>query len=241
MASERGNASWRAKRSRTFVRMRSLWSNGEFRRAATSCRRSVDPPAVQRVRTKPPQSPAGRALYRKEPHVAEPDRLLITYEDWKDARFGLVGRYGGGNQFMAFATGAFPKDWSVRTHSPEYSWTRWAEHKRWYAVLHRFGPGGEHLGTEVYSGGTTAEGEAEAIDRALRALGAMLEKVMPFQRCPIRVKPFGVEIDGYFFGLVYKCVDADDPDDPERTDEYVMLQPNDLMFHPPWDSGEYSS
>jgi hypothetical protein len=50
-----------------------------------------------------------------------------------------------------------------------------------------------------------------------------------------------VERDGYFFGLVYECVDAEDPDDPTATNEYVMLEPNDIMFHPPWDSGEYST
>ena len=63
----------------------------------------------------------------------------------------------------------------------------------------------------------------------------------PREPSDIRVRPFGVEIDGYFFGLVYKCVGAEDPDDPTATHEYVMLEPNDIMFHPPWDRGEYST
>jgi hypothetical protein len=180
------------------------------------------------------------ATDQKGKKVAEPELLRIPYFA-DDERFGLVGQYGEGNQFMAFVTGAMPKDWWSGNRPPEYLRTRWAEHKRWYAVLHRFGPGGEHLGTEARSGGTTAEGEAEAIDRADRELAAMLSSVTPFRPCDIRVRPFAVEIDGYFFGLVYKCVDAEAPNDPSVKDEYVMLEPNDIMFHPPWDSGEYST
>jgi hypothetical protein len=59
--------------------------------------------------------------------------------------------------------------------------------------------------------------------------------------CDIEVKPFGLKIDDYLFGLIYRCEDADDPDDPGAVSEYVMLEPNDIMFHPAWDSGEYST
>src|SRR6516162_8392903 len=97
------------------------------------------------------------AIDHKEKKMVEPELLLVPYTDFDD-RFGLVGQYADGNQFMAFVTGAFPKDWWSGSHSPEYLRNRWAEHKRWYAVLHRFGPRGEHLGTKVRSGGTTAEG-----------------------------------------------------------------------------------
>jgi formate hydrogenlyase regulatory protein HycA len=167
--------------------------------------------------------------------------LLVPWEDYEYGRFNLVGRYGGGNQFMAFVTGAFPTGWWSGNRPPEYLRNRWAEHKRWYAVLHRFDPDGNHLGTEARSGGTTAGGESEAIDRAEAALAQMLGSLGPRELCDIRVRPFGVEIDGYLFGLEYKCVDAEDPDDPTATHEYVMLEPNDIMFHPPWDSGEYST
>lgn len=173
--------------------------------------------------------------------MAEPEQLLVPHEDFEDARFSLVGRYGPGNQFMAFVTGAFPRDWWSGSRSPEYLRDRWAEHKRWYAVLHRFGPGGEHLGTEARSGGTTADGEAEAIDRADRELTSLLESVTPYRSGDIRVRPFGVEIDGYFFGLEYRLNNYDDPANPDATYECVMLEPNDIMFHPPWDSGEYST
>ena len=55
------------------------------------------------------------------------------------------------------------------------------------------------------------------------------------------MRPFGVEIDGYFFGLVYRCEDADDRDMPDAVCEHVTLEPNDAMFHPPWDRGEFST
>jgi hypothetical protein len=171
--------------------------------------------------------------------MAEPEYLLIPHEDFEYARFDLVGRYGPGNQFMALLTGSYPRDWWSGDRSPEYLRTRWAEHKRWYAVLHRFGPGGEHLGTEARSGGTTADGQPEAMARAEKELADMLVSVSPYRLCDIRVKPFGVEIDGYLFGLVYTAKGDDDPDDPGN--EYVMLEPGDIMFHPPWDSGECST
>jgi hypothetical protein len=77
-----------------------------------------------------------------------------------------------------------------------------------------------------------------AADKQLEKMVAALGKI---ELCDIRVKPFQAEIDGYLFGLVYECEDAEDPDDPDAKEEHVMLQPNDVMFHPPWDSGEYST
>jgi hypothetical protein len=173
--------------------------------------------------------------------VTEPDRLLIPYEDFEYGRFNFVGRYGDGNQFMAFVTGAFPADWWSGKHPPEFLRNCWMWHKRWYAVLHRFDAAGNHMGTDAWSGGTTADGQTEAIERARGKLDELLATLGERRPGDIAVRPFGVEIDGYFFGLVYKCVDAEDPDNPEAKDEYVMLEPNDIMFHPPWDSGEYST
>jgi hypothetical protein len=173
--------------------------------------------------------------------VAEPDRLLISYEDFEFGRFNLIGRYGGDKQFMAFVTGAFPSDWWSGNRPPEYLRTRWAEHKRWYAVVHRFDLIGAHLGTDVFSGGTTESGEEQAIQRADTELMKLLASLGQVERGDIRVQPFRVEIDGYLFGLIYECVDAENPEDPAATNEYLMLEPNDIMFHPPWDSGEYST
>ncbi len=173
--------------------------------------------------------------------MAKPDKLLISYVDSEYSRFHHVGRCGPANQFMAFVTGAFPADWWSDRYPPEYLRSCWADHKRWYAVLHRFDSGGDHLSTEARSGGTSAGGEREAIERAARLLDDMLASLGESRPCDIEVRPFGVEIDGYFFGLVYRSEDADDPDDPGAVCEYVILEPNDIMFHPPWDSGEYST
>jgi formate hydrogenlyase regulatory protein HycA len=108
-------------------------------------------------------------------------------------------------------------------------------------VLHRFDPDGNHLGTEARSGGTTADGQSEAIERADKELATLLESLGPSEPTDIQVKPFAVEIDGYLFGLVYHLHNYDDPANPEATYECMMLEPNDIMFHPPWDSGEYST
>ena len=58
--------------------------------------------------------------------------------------------------------------------------------------------------------------------------------------CDIQVRLFSVGSDEYLLGLVYACVDAEDPDNPGAIEEWVMLEPNDIMFHPPWGSGSYS-
>lgn len=41
--------------------------------------------------------------------MAEPDTLLIPYEDFEYGRFTHVGRYGDENQFMAYLTHAKSK------------------------------------------------------------------------------------------------------------------------------------
>lgn len=173
--------------------------------------------------------------------MAKPDRLLIPYEDFEYARFNLVGRYDDGKQFMAFVTGAFPADWWSGSRPPEYLRNNWAAHKRWYAVLHKFSKDGTHLGSDVWPGGTTADGQEEAIQRADNKLAEFLKSLGPCKPCDIRVRPFWLIADGYGFGLEYQLNKYDDPANPDGAYECVMLEPNDIMFHPPWDSGEYST
>ena len=91
------------------------------------------------------------------------------------------------------------------------------------------------------SGGTTAEGEDKAIEHADEELATLLKSLGPREHRDIHVKTFGVETDGYFFGLVYERKNCDDPANPDATYDAVMLEPNDIIFHPPWDSGEYST
>ena len=172
--------------------------------------------------------------------MSAPDKLLIRYAQ-DDDRFGLMGQYGSGNQFLAFGTGAYPSDWWSGSRSPEYLRNHWAEHKRWYAVLHRFDSTGNHQGPEAHCGGTTAQGEADAWKQVSHDLENLVASLGGHRLGDIEVKLFGIELDGYFFGLVYSCENPEGLDDPEATHEYVMLEPNDIMFHPPWDSGEYST
>jgi formate hydrogenlyase regulatory protein HycA len=179
-----------------------------------------------------------RVAAKKKVVFGPPERLRVPHDDH---RFEHVGHYGNGNQFMAFVSGAFPADWWAGNRSPEYLQTRWAEHKRWYAVLHRFDAAGNHLGTDAWSGGTTEEGQDEACERAWRKLGEMLSSLGRRRPGDIKVKPFRFEHDGYLFSLRYERNSYEDPDDPEAGYECVMLWPNDIMFHPPWDSGEYST
>lgn len=171
--------------------------------------------------------------------MAVPDLLMIPYENVGGGRFTDIGRYGDGKQFMAFVTAAFPADWWDGSRSPAFLRNRWAEYKRYYAVLHRFDPQGSHLGTDTWSGGTYADNPVKATERAEEKLDQLIASLGPYQKGDIWVKPFGVEDGGYFFGLVYHH--AEDPDFPEDSDEYVMLEPNDIMFHPPWDSGSFST
>ena len=162
-----------------------------------------------------------------------PDSLRIPQDE---GRFEHVGRFGGNMQFMAFVTGAFPEGNPYPDPGGD-----WASKKRWYAVLHRFDAAGDHLGTDAWSGGTTAEGAEQACERAWQKLAEMLSSLGRCRLCDIQVKPFRFEQDGYLFGLVYERNSYDDPDNPGAGYESVLLWPNDIMFHPPWDSGQYST
>jgi hypothetical protein len=51
----------------------------------------------------------------------------------------------------------------------------------------------------------------------------------------INVKLFSVKVDEVTYGLIYEEADE------EKYCEYVMLEPNDIIFQEPWDSGNYST
>jgi formate hydrogenlyase regulatory protein HycA len=85
------------------------------------------------------------------------------------------------------------------------------------------------------------EGTQDSGERDGAKLEEMIAGLGEVEFCDIRVKPFRVTVGKVVHGLIYECVDAEDSDDPGSTHEYVLLEPNDIMFHPPWDSGEYST
>jgi hypothetical protein len=171
--------------------------------------------------------------------VAEPDALLIPHENFEGGRFTHIGRYGGGNQFMGYVTYAshyVPKFYDTEDVTPDGQ-LLFRKHINCFAVLHRFDAAGRHLGTEV----DHVEGTQDSGERDWAKLEEKIARLREVEFCDIRVKPFSVEFGKVVHGLIYECVDAEDPDDPSATNEYVMLEPNDIMFHPPWDSGDYST
>ncbi len=167
--------------------------------------------------------------------MAAPDRIRIPYEDFDGARFDCVGRYDDGNLFLAYVTGAFPG----RDQYPDPSGD-WQQRKSWNAVIHKFDSDGNHIGSEARRGGYDIEGRNVVGAKAWQHLQAMLAELGLHnpELCDIHIKPFSVEIENVLYALEYEHgIDEDDGEEYEC----VMLWPNDIMFHPPWDSGEYST
>jgi formate hydrogenlyase regulatory protein HycA len=166
--------------------------------------------------------------------MAMPDKIRISLDEY---HFENVGRLPDGTQFMAYVTGAFP------TGMKYYSGDDWRTRKKWLAVIHRFDRDGNHIGTEAQLGAFDTEGRRVAGDKAfdrLQAMYAALAASGEPEFCDIRVRLFSVEIDGVTHGLFYEQSE-EEPAEGEERGEWVMLEPRDIMFHPPWDSGEYST
>lgn len=150
-------------------------------------------------------------------------------------RFESVGRLPDGRQIMGFVTGAFPDD--ARSN---YETEEWRRVKRWVAVLHVFDAAGNHLSSDAQLGGFDTEGKDVSCEKAYVQLDSMLlrhggEKL---EHRDIWVKQFSVTVDGVTHSLLYQQCQ---PEEGGPTFEWVMLEPRDIMFHPPWDSGEYST
>jgi formate hydrogenlyase regulatory protein HycA len=109
----------------------------------------------------------------------------------------------------------------------------WQKHKRWHAVLHTFDATGKHLHSEVWTAGTTADGERQVIERAKGRLSEMLNELGPIKFCDVKISLFRVEVEGRAFGLV-------DASEPAEGYESIHLVPNDLAFFKPWD-GNYDT
>ncbi len=142
----------------------------------------------------------------------------ITIERVEDYWTHDIGRHDSGNQFMAFIVAILPIPYG----------SNWAEHKRWYAVLHTFDEQGNHVQTQANFMGVTADGENAVVDKARAKRDEVLGGLRDIQYCDVAIKLFSVTIDGAVFGLV-------DVTEPEDEHELVELMPNQLVFYPPWD------
>ena len=166
--------------------------------------------------------------------MAYPEKVRIPHGDFDGARFQHIGRADDGTQFMAFVTGAFiGKD---RYPNPQEDLE---SIKTWNAVIHRFDADGNHIGSEARRGGYGLDRDTPTKE-AWEHLQSMWDElgIKNPHFCDIDIKLFSVEIDGVDYSLEYNC-EVDEYDGKEYED--VMLWPQDLMFHQPWDSGSYSS
>ena len=154
--------------------------------------------------------------------MAVPDKIKIIKDDY---RFEFVGKYNFENQFMAFITASLPNS------MPQ----NWQEHKRWYAIIHKFNSDGIHIDTEHFWGGTTADGEDNIFPNLENKLGEMVSQLNDLELGEISVKPFQIEIDGRLFGLIYNYYEEDD-----EGHEWIELEPNGVVFYSPWE-GDYDT
>jgi hypothetical protein len=161
--------------------------------------------------------------------MAAPELLRIPLDE---GRFENIGRLPNGNQFMAYVTGAMPDGMKYPMNDEQ------SRLKRWLAVVHQFDADGNHLVSEARLGAFDSEGRDVAGQKAWAQLEDMYDRLIIDGEpvfCDINVKLFSVEIDDVIYGLFYE----QDEEEPES--EWVMLEPRDIMFHPEWDSGEYST
>jgi hypothetical protein len=166
--------------------------------------------------------------------LAKPEKLRIPLDEH---RFENVGRLPDGTQFLAYVTGAFP------TGLKYYLGDDWQTKKRWLAVIQQFDAEGNHIDSQSRIGAFDIEGRRVAGEKALAHLQEMYAALVSSGEPQFRdiwVKLFSVEIDGVTHGLFYEQ-GAEESEPGEEREEWVMLEPCDIMFRPPWDSGDYST
>jgi hypothetical protein len=164
--------------------------------------------------------------------VGPPGKVRIPLDNH---RFEYVGHLADGRQFLAFVTGAFPDGVKLNWDTDE-----WRKVKQWMAVLHLFDAEGNHVHSEARLGGFDIEGRSVAGEKAWEELDKLLASLHPAapKLGDICVREFSVSIDGVTHSLLYE---RHQPEEDGPVIESVMLEPRDIMFHPPWDSGEYST
>ncbi|MFF2897351.1 hypothetical protein [Streptomyces sp. NPDC057966] len=173
--------------------------------------------------------------------MAVPEIIPIAHEP--DYRTDTIGRYADG-QFLASITYAFPQGYAIGDD--------WEEHKRLYAVLHRFDHEGRYVDSDIEYAGTYAEqqqhpgGDGSVMARAEARMAALLDGLPGREYGDIAIRPFRLTVDGVLFGLVVEHHEGEDGDGDgdreggESADDWAELHPDQLGFHAPWD-GEYDT
>jgi hypothetical protein len=162
--------------------------------------------------------------------------MLPSEQDDAPSLFEYNGHLPDGTQLLAYLcpdpTGNQPADASGKLGF------------RWVGVVHEFDADGHHrlIRTRGISGRYAGVLEAAAPAREM-----LREMVAPYLMAGWRpgdiwVRPFLVVVDGWAHGFVFRAfgggLEGGDEEDP---DEGVYFKPFDFPFHPPYDSGSYST
>jgi hypothetical protein len=197
--------------------------------------------AVPAVPSNEPSKPTGPRLnegiqtdrkdVEADPLFGPPEKLRIP----ANGPVAYLGQLNDGTQYMSFVTGAVPDGYRFNTDNED-----WRKVKSWIGVLHLFDAQGNHLRSEARHGGYDIEGPDVACDKAWAEVHAMFTpyRAKWLMHCDIFVKPFSIVIDGITHGLVYEAAQSEE-NGPVY--EGVFLKPRDVMFHPPWDRGQWST
>lgn len=144
---------------------------------------------------------------------------LIPINREEDYHTHYLGTFVNGMQFWAYETFVHDQPKGSYPHAD------WKNHRKEYVLLHTFDAEGNHIHTQHWYAGTTAECDNGLMDQKLEE---MVEELGSIEFGDIIVKLFEVEIDGITFGLI-----------PDENFEYINLQPSStISFMEPWD-GEY--
>jgi hypothetical protein len=157
----------------------------------------------------------------------QPEKVLIPHDDY---RFECVGRFPHGRQFMAFQTGAFPGQHRVAPKN-------WQDVKKLIVVIHIFDAKGSHLTTDAHLIGYARE--EPQIDAKMDAMYADLlreYKIEDNYLCDIWISSFHTVIDDIYYEFVYEQAA-----DGDEIREQMALWPNDVVFYPPWNDGNYDT
>src|SRR4051812_26850158 len=121
--------------------------------------------------------------------MAIPDRIRVSREGGNYSKcMGFYSLDVEDNQFWGRVIASF-------CGMPKPPPARWEPYKRWYAVLHTFDGQGNHIGTDHWYAGTTADGEGEVCKRANAKLDEMVARLGDVEWADIEIGLFRVEID----------------------------------------------